>query len=66
MMNMMDNATLAKEFPMIAEMKNKSGEGPPSPRFIQMLEGCRFEGLLALMCKIEIKIYLKKVVKSIF
>ena len=47
MMSMIQNKTLAEKYPMIAEMQNKSSGN--EDRFLQMLQGCGFEKLLALM-----------------
>jgi hypothetical protein len=50
MMGMIQDPEMALKFPMIAVMQNKSkkAEGG-NEKFMQMLQGCEFEGLLALM-----------------
>merc|ERR1712025_986487 len=47
---MLQNETLGEKFPMIAEIQNKSKSGDRSnEKFNEMLRGCKFDGILALM-----------------
>ena len=64
MLEMLQNETLGEKFPMIAEIQNKSKSGDGSnEKFNEMLRGCKFDGILALMGKLIIYIvcFLKKV-----
>ena len=51
MMKMIQDPEMAEKFPMIAAMQNKTAEakGGNNSKFLQMLRGCGFEKLIALM-----------------
>ena len=50
MMNMVQDPEMAEKFPMIAAMQNKTQEAQgDNSKFLQMLRGCGFEKLIALM-----------------
>ena len=51
MMKMIQDPEMAEKFPMIAAMQNKTKEikGGTNSKFLQMLRGCGFEKLIALM-----------------
>ena len=51
MMKMIQDPEMAEKFPMIATMQNKTAEakGGNNSKFLQMLRGCGFEKLIALM-----------------
>ena len=56
MMTMIQDPVLAEKYPMIAEMQNKSAEtagGGGNGKFLEMLRGCKFEKMLALMSMAE-------------
>ena len=58
MLGMIQDPEMAEKFPMIAEMQNKSASNPGgNKKFIAMLQGCNFQGLLALMGKSVIYIF---------
>ena len=52
MMKMIQDPELAEKYPMVAAMQNKSQEAKgDNSRFLQMLRGCGFEKMIALMSK---------------
>ena len=58
MLGMIQDPEMAEKFPMIAEMQNKSASNPGgNKKFIAMLQGCNFQGLLALMGKSDIYVF---------
>ena len=60
MLGMIQDPEMAEKFPMIAEMQNKSASNPGgNKKFIAMLQGCNFQGLLALMGKFQLYSYLR-------
>ena len=49
-MKMIQDPELAEKYPMVAVMQNKSQEAKgENSRFLQMLRGCGFEKMIALM-----------------
>lgn len=56
MIKMIGDPELAEKFPALAEMQKKQGD-KPNPRFIEMIRGCGFEKMLALLSKSMLFLY---------